>query len=158
MQCSLWGVCVTRSSLLGEGSSHLSKQRRTWNTRLLWQFEANGLFSSMGHVISSVKPIPHTAAVRLPTRHPLAYGFKVPSSRRTRLSISSANDLFIIPWRTGLTFSFSFQVCVALAVVRRVFQGLDVDFWGWHPPGSNYGSRWLFHPSVGWNSSGNSFD
>lgn len=131
MQCSLWCVCVTQSSLLGEGRSHLSKQRRTWNTRdCCDSLKPTALFSSMGHVISSVKPIPQTAAVRLPTRHPLVYGCELPSSRRTCLSISSVNDLFIIPWRTELTFSFCFQVCVAFAVVRRVFRGLVVAFRG----------------------------
>lgn len=91
---------------------HLSKRGCTWNTsddrdRL----KPTALFPLIGHVILSVKPIPHTVGVRLSTRL-RRYGpvspacFKVHSSGRTSLSISSQNDLFIITWRSEETFSF----------------------------------------------------
>lgn len=119
-------MCASELFVRGGELIPVQTEANLKHQRLLWQFEANGFVFIDGSC--DIEREAHSS--NLPTRHPLAYGCEVPSSRPTRLSISLVNDLFIIPWRTEVTFAFCFQVCIAFAVVRRVFWGLVVAFWG----------------------------
>lgn len=125
------------------------------------------LFSLTGHVILSVKPIPHTAGVRLPTCRlcysSLTHPLKVASSRSTRLSISSENDLFIIPWRSENTFSSCLNTFgYAFPLLSEDFSGFGVFFFESFLEVTSHRRQLWFTITViigvGWHSSGNSFD
>lgn len=123
---------MAQSSLL-RGGKTTSKQRCAWNMWDVWHCEANGL---MGQVISSVKPILHTAGVRLPTLSSLLQFSHAPP-QTCLLQIDALIDQlgewpFYYPLKIRRDFFFllkCFWVCISFAVVWRLFRFWGVVFW-----------------------------
>lgn len=146
---------VCDSELVGEGRLHLSKQRRTWNTRdccdslkptALFFIDGSCDIEREAHSSNSSRPPPHSPSSRVRLRSSLL---------QTDALIDQLGEWpFYYPLENRTDFFFQLSGLRCLCCRQKSFSGFGCCFsrspsWGWHPTGSNYGSRWLWSPVLG---------